>query len=142
MPTRTADAVWNGNLIKGSGTVKFGSGLFEGSYSFPTRFERVEGTSPEELIAAAHSSCFSMAFSAVLAEAGYEPRKVNTTANVSVEKVNGGFSITGSALSTSAEVPGIDEDTFHELAQKAKETCPVSRALSAIPITLEAKLEQ
>lgn len=140
MPTRKADAVWSGNLLKGSGTVKFGSGLFAGSYSFPTRFERVEGTSPEELIAAAHSACFSMAFSAELTEAGYEPKTVSATANVSVEKADGGFSITGSALTTEADVPGIDEGTFQELAKKAKETCPVSRALGAIAIRLEARL--
>jgi len=140
MPTRTAEAEWRGDLLHGDGNMKLGSGAYEGNYSFATRFEEQPGTNPEELIGAAHAGCFSMALSAMLAEAGYEPKRVHTVAKVSIEKVGDGFAITKSALHTNAEVPGIDEATFRNIAEKAKTDCPVSKALGAIEITLDAKL--
>lgn len=140
MPTRTAEAVWNGDLLRGQGKMKLAGGAYEGAYSFSSRFEEGTGTNPEELIAAAHAGCFSMALSAILAEAGFEPKSVKTTARVSVEKVEGGFAIKRSALTAEAEVPGIDEARFHELADGAKSGCPVSKALAGVEITLEAKL--
>lgn len=140
MPIRTAEAEWNGNLLNGKGKMKFGGGAFEGAYSFTSRFEEGTGTNPEELIAAAHAGCFSMAFSAILAEAGFEPKIVKTTAKVSIDKVDGGFAITRSALQTEADVAGIDESTFQEKANAAKSGCPVSKVLAGAQITLEAKL--
>ncbi len=140
MPTRTADAVWEGNLKEGKGNVKLSSGAYNGQYSFASRFEQGTGTNPEELIAAAHAGCFSMALSAGLGKAGFNPTRVSTTASVSLEKVGEGFKITKIHLKTEAQVPGIDEKTFQEHAQKAKTGCPVSQALSATPIELDAKL--
>lgn len=140
MPVRTAEAVWEGNLREGRGTMEFGSGAFKGQYSFLSRFENGEGTNPEELIAAAHAGCFSMAFSADLADAGYTPEHVHTTAKVHVDKTSGGFSITRIELNTEGKVPGIDAETFHKIAEGSKAGCPVSRALAAVPIELVAKL--
>jgi lipoyl-dependent peroxiredoxin len=140
MPVRSAEAVWEGDLQTGKGTMRFGSGAFEGQYSFASRFEEGVGTNPEELIAAAHAGCFSMALSAALARAGNTPKRVETTARVRLEKVGEGFSITRSDLVCEADVPGIDEATFQETAEGAKKTCIVSRALGALEITLEAKL--
>jgi osmotically inducible protein OsmC len=140
MPIRAAEAEWKGNLLQGKGTMKLGSGAFEGAYSFSSRFEEGTGTNPEELIAAAHAGCFSMALSAILAEAGFEPKRVHTTAKVSIDKVGDGFAITKSALTTEAEIPNIDEATFMDYANKAKAGCPVSKALGSIDITLDAKL--
>ena len=140
MPVRTADARWEGNLPDGKGTMRFGGGAFEGQYSFSSRFEDGAGTNPEELIAAAHAGCFSMALSNGLAKAGHTPTRVDTTASVHLEKVEGGFGITRIDLRTEAEVPGIDEATFKEQAQTAKANCPVSKALAAVEITLDASL--
>lgn len=140
MPIRTADAEWKGNLLHGQGKMKFGSGAFEGAYSFTSRFEEGTGTNPEELIAAAHAGCFSMALSAMLAETGFEPKSVKTTAEVTVEKVEGGFAITKSELRTEADVPGMDDATFQVKANAAKSGCPVSKVLAGAKITLEAKL--
>ena len=140
MPIRSAQAEWKGNLLHGQGTMRLGSGAFEGAYSFTTRFEEGTGTNPEELIAAAHAGCFSMALSAILGEAGFEPKSVRTTAEVSIEKVEGGFAITKSELRTEADVPSIDESTFQEKANAAKSGCPVSKVLAGANITLEAKL--
>jgi len=140
MPTRTSEAEWKGNLREGQGMMKLGSGAFEGPYSFTSRFEDGAGTNPEELIAAAHAGCFSMALSAILSEAGFEPRSVRTTAKVSIEKAGEGFAIKKSELHTQAEVPDIDEATFMEKANAAKEGCPVSKALGGVEITLDAKL--
>lgn len=120
MPIRSAEAQWKGNLLSGQGSMKLGSGAFEGAYSFTSRFEEGTGTNPEELIAAAHAGCFSMALSAILGKAGFEPNSVKTTAKVSIEKVGDGFAITRSALTTVADVPGIDEATFMEKANAAK----------------------
>jgi lipoyl-dependent peroxiredoxin len=140
MPTRKAEAVWKGDLQDGEGTMRFGSGAFEGAYSFTSRFEEGTGTNPEELIGAAHAGCFSMALSNGLSQAGHVPNSVETEARVKLEPVEGGFGITGIELSTVAEVPGIDEEEFRRQAEAAKEGCPVSQALSAVQITLEAWL--
>ncbi len=140
MPVRRAEAVWEGGLRSGKGTVRFGGGTFEGAYSFSSRFEEGAGTNPEELIAAAHAGCFSMAFSAGLEKAGYTPRRVATFASVAIEKVGEGFQITRIHLDTEAEVPGISEADFQRLAEEAKAGCPVSRALQAVEITLNARL--
>lgn len=140
MPVRSSSAVWNGNLLQGSGTMKVGSGAYEGAYSFPSRFESGKGTNPEELIAAAHAGCYSMALSATLGKAGFNPTRVATTANVHLEKVGEGFSITKIELITEAQIPGIDNATFQTNAEAAKKGCPVSKALAATEITLSAKL--
>lgn len=138
MPKRSADAEWRGSLEEGSGTMSFGS--YEGKYSVPSRFEDGEGTNPEEMIGAAHAGCFSMAFSLVLGENGYDPESINTRAEVTVEQQGEDFVIPTIVLKTTAEVPGIDESTFQELAQAAKEACPVSKALAGVDISLEATL--
>lgn len=140
MAERTAKAVWQGNLKEGAGTVVLGSGGFQGRYSAQSRFESGPGTNPEELIGAAHAACFSMALASNLAQAGYTPETIETTARVSIEKGGDGFSITRIELDTQATVPDIDEDTFLEQAETAKETCPVSRALAATQIDLKARL--
>jgi osmotically inducible protein OsmC len=132
--------VWKGNLLQGEGTMKLGSGAFEGKYSFLSRFESGPGTNPEELIGAAHAGCFSMALSFILGNAGFNPTSVATTAKVHLEKVGEGFSITKIELTTEAQVPGIDDKTFQTHAESAKKGCPVSKALAATPITLQAKL--
>jgi lipoyl-dependent peroxiredoxin len=140
MPTRSSTAEWSGNLARGNGTMALGSGAFEGSYSFASRFEQGDGTNPEELIAAAHAGCFSMALANVLSQAGHEPDSVSTTAKVSLDKDDGGFSITRSDLTTEVKVDGLDAGEFQQHAEEARRTCPVSRALGAIEIGLEAKL--
>lgn len=140
MPKRDGNAVWNGGLKDGNGTIKVGDALFEGQYSFSSRFEEGEGTNPEELIAAAHAGCYSMAFSAELEAAGFTPNSVSTKASVWLEKVGDGFSITRILLSTEGDVPDIDDAKFQEVATAAKDGCPVSRALSAVDISLEATL--
>ncbi|MGQ9849983.1 MAG: OsmC family protein [Aggregatilineaceae bacterium] len=140
MAIRKASALWEGSLREGKGTMRLGSGAFEGAYSFGTRFEEEPGTNPEELIGAAHAGCFSMAFSANLGRAGYTPDYVRTTADVHLEKVDGGFKITRIVLHMEARVPGLDEKTFLEQAEAAKSGCPVSQALAAVPIELDARL--
>jgi osmotically inducible protein OsmC len=140
MPVRNAEATWNKGLKDGSGTVKLGSGAFEGKYSFTSRFESGAGTNPEELIGAAHAACYSMALSAGLGKNGFSPERVHTTAAVSIEKVGEGFKITKIVLKSEAKVPGIDAAKFQEIAIATKSGCPVSQALSATPIELEAKL--
>ncbi|HEX6585334.1 MAG TPA: OsmC family protein [Solirubrobacterales bacterium] len=140
MPTRTAEAEWNGDLPKGSGTMSFGSGAFEGAYTFSSRFEEGEGTNPEELIAAAHAGCFSMFLANVLSQAGHEPDSVRTTARVALEPDDGGFSIKRSDLGTVVTVDGLDDEELQGHANEAKEGCPVSRALGAIEIGVETRL--
>ncbi len=140
MPVRASSAQWKGPLNKGEGTMKLGSGAYEGAYSFPSRFESGKGTNPEELIAAAHAGCFSMAFSMMLGNAGFTPTRIDTTAKVHLDAVEGGFAITRIELETEGEVPGIDEATFQEQAKAAKAGCPVSQALAGPEITLVAKL--
>jgi lipoyl-dependent peroxiredoxin len=142
MPVRTAEAEWKGDLPKGSGTIKTQTGSYEGSYSAGSRFEEAQGSNPEELIAAAHAGCFSMAFSNQLAKAGFPPDSVKTTAKVHIEKGDAGFSITKIELVTRAKVPGVDDKTFQEKAEAAKTGCPVSKALQAVTITLDARLEK
>src|SRR5581483_396476 len=124
MPARKAEAEWRGGLKDGTGRVKLGSGAFEGNYSFASRFESGNGTNPEELIGAAHAGCFSMALSAGLGRAGFPPKRVHTTATVHIDKVGEGFEITKIELDCEAEVPNIDDATFHGQATAAKEGCP------------------
>jgi osmotically inducible protein OsmC len=140
MATRTAKAQWDGSLKEGKGSMSLGSGAYTGQYSFASRFEQGTGTNPEELIGAAHAGCFSMALSAALGKAGFNPRRVNTTASVFLEPVEGGFGITHIDLKTEADVPGIDNAKFQEIADGAKKGCPVSKALAATRINLDAKL--
>ncbi len=140
MPLRTASAVWNGKLKDGNGTMKLGSGAYEGQYSFASRFEEGTGTNPEELIGAAHAGCFSMAFSAALEKEGFEPKSISTEAKVNLVKGDEGFSITEITLDCKAEIPNIDEAKFREVAEGAKKGCPVSRALAGVDIKLNAAL--
>jgi osmotically inducible protein OsmC len=140
MPVRSADARWEGSLQAGKGSMRLAGGAYEGPYSFSSRFEEGSGTNPEELIAAAHAGCFSMALSGGLGRAGHEPVSVQTTAKVHLEKGDAGFGISRIDLVTEAEVPGISEDDFQQAAETAKQNCPVSKLLAAAEITLEAKL--
>jgi len=140
MPVRTAKAVWEGDLFKGKGTVALGSGSYRGAYSFGSRFESGTGTNPEELIGAAHAGCFSMALSGILAKAGFPPKRIQTDANVHINKVGEGFKITKIELHLEAEVPGIDKAKFLEHAEAAKKGCPVSQAITGTEVVLEAKL--
>lgn len=140
MAVRTAQARWEGNLKEGKGTVKLGSNAYEGPYSFQSRFEEGTGTNPEELIAAAHAGCFSMALAHGLSQAGHSPKSIRTDAKVHLEKANGGFAIPSIHLETEAEVPGIEEQAFQEQAEKAKTNCPVSKVLAGAEIRMTAKL--
>lgn len=139
---RKASAVWNGDLVSGKGTMSGPSGVLSKTpYSFKTRFEEpVTGTNPEELIAAALAGCFSMAFSHDLASADHTPEQVATDAELDLEQIGGGFSITRIHLAVKARVPGIDEETFQRIARATKEGCPVSRALK-VEITMDARLD-
>lgn len=140
MPVRASSAEWKGTLKEGKGTMKLGSGAFEGQYSFSTRFEEGKGTNPEELIAAAHAGCFSMALSNILGQANFKADSINTEAKVTLEKVNDKMTVTKIHLSTVAKVPGCDAKTFEAKANDAKAGCPISRLLAAAQITLDAKL--
>jgi osmotically inducible protein OsmC len=141
MPTRKAEAEWNGNLAEGSGRLKVVSGAFEGPYSFKSRFEEGESaTNPEELLGAAHAGCFTMALTAQLSRAHITPTRIHTTANVKLEKVGESFSITEIALDTEADVPGIDNEAFQKYALDAKQNCPLSKALASTDIKLTARL--
>ena len=142
MATRDGTAEWRGDLQSGSGTMSVASGLFDGgNYSFTSRFEEGSGTNPEELIAAAHAGCFSMALSNILSEAGHTPESVKTTAKVQLRNVDGQPTIAQIELVTEGRVPGIDQQQFDQYAAKAKEGCPVSRALAAVSeMTLNATL--
>jgi lipoyl-dependent peroxiredoxin len=141
MPRRTAEARWDGSLQEGKGTMRMASGAYEGPYSFQSRFEEGDGTNPEELIAAAHAGCFSMALSAELGRAGHSAESVETTATVHLDKVEGGFAIKRIELDTQARVPGIEDSEFQEVAEGAKKGCPVSQALAAVEsIELRASL--
>jgi osmotically inducible protein OsmC len=132
MPVRTASAVWNGSLQDGEGTMRMASGSYEGPYSFKSRFQEGDGTNPEELIAAAHAGCFSMALSADLGRAGHTAETVETTATVHLELDPAPPTIARIVLDTRAKVPGISDEEFQELAEAAKRNCPVSRALGAV----------
>jgi osmotically inducible protein OsmC len=140
MPARTATARWEGGLQQGKGSMRLGSGAFEGQYSFSSRFEEGTGTNPEELIGAAHAGCFSMALSAGLERAGHPPTSVETTARVHLDRAESGFRISRIDLDTTAEVPSIDDAAFQEQAQAAKVGCPVSQALAGVDIRLDARL--
>ncbi|MEV7044448.1 OsmC family protein [Amycolatopsis sp. NPDC051061] len=140
MATRMSTARWQGSIVEGSGSMALGSGAYEGSFSFLSRFEDGKGTNPEELIAAAHAGCFSMAFTHILEGAGYSPRSVETSAAVRLSSVEGGFEISRIDLKTQADIPGIDGNDFAKLADAAKAGCVVSKALAAVEITLEATL--
>jgi lipoyl-dependent peroxiredoxin len=140
MPTRTASAEWKGGLKGGTGSFKGQTGL-GGSYSFGSRFEEAGGSNPEELLAAAHAACFSMALSAALEKNGTPPTSVATTAHCTVEKVGEGFTITTMRLDVNATVPGIDDAAFQKVAEGAKAGCPVSRALAGVKIEMNAKLD-
>jgi osmotically inducible protein OsmC len=137
---RRASAVWQGSIKDGKGTISTASGvLSDTQYSFATRFEDGIGTNPEELIAAAHASCFTMATAFQITNAGHEPTELNTTATVSMEKQDIGFTIVGIHLEITGSVPGITAEQFQTFAETAKAGCPISRALAAVPITLAAK---
>ena len=140
MVARKAEAEWQGDLPSGQGKMSLGSGAYTGSYSFRSRFESGDGTNPEELIAAAHAGCFSMALSAGLTKAGHAPERIHTRAAVHLEQQGEGFAITRIRLETEASVPGIDAATFQEQAEAAKANCPVSKALAGTGIELDARL--
>jgi lipoyl-dependent peroxiredoxin len=141
MAVRTASAQWDGALQSGEGRMRLGGGAYEGPYSFQSRFEDGAGTNPEELIAAAHAGCFSMALAGELGRAGHEPKRISTTAKVNLVKREEGFTITRIELETEGEVPGIDVAEFEAKAEAAKAGCPVSRALRSVPeITVRARL--
>jgi lipoyl-dependent peroxiredoxin len=140
MITRKSEAEWSGGLKDGVGRIKFGSGSFEGPYNFSSRFEGGAATNPEELLGASHAGCFSMAFSLFLGMANFTATRIHTTAAVKLEQVNGGFDITLINLTVEASIPGISEAQFQELAKQAKDNCPISKALGAVPIHMTAKL--
>ncbi len=140
MAERHADATWNGSLRDGNGIMKFGD--FEGAYSFSSRFENGQGTNPEELLGAAHAGCFSMALSSSLGKAGFIPESIHTIAIVKLENVSGKAMITHIHLDTEVKVSGINEEKFIQIANEVKSACPVSVALSNVPITLSAQLLQ
>lgn len=140
MITRTADAHWAGDLKAGKGSIKLGSGAFEGPYSFSSRFEGTKEANPEELLGAAHAGCFSMALANSMAKAGHVVTSVHTTANVTLAKGDAGFSISGILLKTEAKVAGISAAEFQKFAEDTKQNCIVARALASVPTTLDAKL--
>ena len=140
MINRKADAKWEGDLKSGKGNIKLGSGAFEGPYSFGTRFESAPGTNPEELLGAAHAACFTMALSNMLATAGHVPTSVETTATVHLDKVGDAMTITGIDLVTTGRVPGLSAAEFTKWAEESKAKCIISRALSAVPMTVAATL--
>ena len=141
MATRKASAIWEGGLQSGKGSFSGSSGGIEGSYSAGSRFGEDPGSNPEELLAAAHAACFSMALSLQLDNAGAQPERVRTEAACTVEKVGEGFSITTMKLTTRVKASGIEDARFQELANAAKEGCPVSKALAGVNIELDATLE-
>lgn len=140
---RTGSASWSGNLQNGNGTTSTGGGgLQHLNYSFRSRFENAAGTNPEELIAAAHASCFSMALSKILGDDGHPPERIHTKASLTMEKADAGFRITKVHLETEGQVPGVDEEAFRQSAEKAKENCPISMLLKPglQSLTMEARL--
>lgn len=139
MAIRESSAIWKGNLTEGDGSMRLGSGAYEGAFSRASRFEDGPGTNPEELLGAAHAGCFSMYLSLILSKAGHVPTRIDTTAKVHLGE---GPKITLIELSTVGEVPGIDEKTFKEFAEQARKGCPVSQALSAVDMSLTARLAQ
>lgn len=142
MIKRTAKAVWTGDLMSGKGELSLGSGAFNGEYSFPSRFEKGQGTNPEELIGAAHAGCFSMALSAEISKAGFTVDEIRTEAQVTLDKTEAGFTITQINLLTKGRVRDITEAEFLDFASGAKQNCPISKALANVNIQLEAHLLQ
>ena len=140
MALRSAHAQWDGTLREGKGTFAGASGMVSGAYDFGSRFGVTAGTNPEELIGAAHAACFSMAFAAGLERAGFPSTTVKTNADVTIDKVNDAFRVTSIKLTCRAQVAKIDADAFAKAAEDAKNGCPISNALSAVPITLDAAL--
>jgi lipoyl-dependent peroxiredoxin len=141
MTTRKASAVWKGSLKEGGGTISTETGVLKDApYGFRSRFESGKGTNPEELIAAAHAGCFSMALSLMLGNEGMTPEKIETQAEVALDKVGEGFEITSSHLNVVAKISGADKAKFEQIANKAKEGCPVSKLMKA-KITMNARLE-
>jgi osmotically inducible protein OsmC len=137
---RNAEARWTGDLKSGRGTIRVGSGAFEGPYSFVSRFEGSGDTNPEELLGAAHAACYSMALSLALSLAGHIPTSVTTTATVHLNKVGAGFGITGIDLVTRGVVPGVSAADFSRMAEETKVNCIISKALASVPMTLDAQL--
>jgi osmotically inducible protein OsmC len=142
MPTRTSKAKWTGTLKTGKGVMEISGIAFKGPFNFASRFQSGKGTNPEELIAAAQAGCFSMALSGGLEQAGYTVNAIESTVGVTVDKVDQGFAITQIDITVEGDVQDIDEVTFTELAEKVKDTCPVSKALEAVPKTVQATLKQ
>jgi len=140
MPVRKAEAVWHGSFKDGHGQMRFGEGDFELDYSAGSRFEEDPGGNPEQVLGAAHAGCFSMALASGLSKAGFPPEAIHTTAQVHLEKTEAGWSVTRIHLTTKVEAPGIEDSAFLELAHKAKQNCPISRALGSVEISLEAQL--
>lgn len=141
MSKHFASATWKGNLTGGNGEFRLKAGKHEGSYSFTSRFEDNKSmSSPEELIGAAHASCFSMAFAHALDQSGFKPEEISTGAEVTLDKADGGFAITEITLKTRGKVGGIEKEKFMEIANDAKVNCPVSKALKVATIKLEAEL--
>ena len=140
MPVREAEARWEDSLRDGKGSIHGSSGAFDVAFTFRTRFESDPGTNPEELIGAAHAGCFSMALASALGKAGHVPEEVRTTAGVHLEKHADAFEITGIDLATRARVPGLSEDELRPIAEEVARTCPVSKALAAVPIRVDATL--
>lgn len=140
MPVRKAQAIWHGSFKEGHGQMSFGDGAFEGSYSAGSRFEEAEGTNPEELLGAAHAGCFSMALASGLGAAGTPPNHIQTEAEVTIEKTDAGWTVTKVHLITEANVPNVDPAEFQQTAEKAKDNCPISRALGGVAISLQANL--
>jgi osmotically inducible protein OsmC len=137
---RKATARWSGDLRSGTGSVRLGSGAYEGPFSFKSRFEEGKETNPEELLGAAHAGCFTMALSAQLAKAGHVPRRIDTEAVVHLEKVGEGSGITRIDLITRGDVPGVSEAEFKRLAEETKVGCIISKALASVPMTVQATL--
>ena len=140
MALRTSEAVWEGSLKEGKGRMKLGSGAYEGAFTWSSRFENGQGTNPEELLGAAHAGCYSMALSSGLGKAGFTPVHIKTSAQVTLEQIEGKSRITKIQLVTEAKVPGINNEQFQQIAEATKQGCPVSVALSNVPTTLMARL--
>jgi osmotically inducible protein OsmC len=140
MPIRKSEAVWDGSLKEGNGKMKLASGAYEGPYTWSSRFEDAKGTNPEELLGAAHAGCYSMSLSSNLGKAGFTPDHIHTIAHVTIENVEGKNRITKIHLETEATVPGISDEQFQQIASMVKDSCPVSVALSSVPMTLTARL--
>jgi lipoyl-dependent peroxiredoxin len=140
MNVRNAEANWQGGLKDGSGKMKFGSGAYEGAFTWSSRFEEAKGTNPEELIGAAHAGCFSMDLSGNLGKAGFSPEQIHTRAQVTLDRVDGKARITKIHLDTEARVPGISNEKLQEIAELVKQSCPVSAALAGVQISVSARL--